>query len=219
MKALWKRFQVGAIVVSACMLVLGIIMLVWPEISAITVCMILGALCVVAGVYKLVRYFRIGFAGVSAGAMLALASALWLRDKQIDCGKIAGVLLWYGLYGLRDSVTRRLLGGVWDGLTQQDLQMYEEAYLSNDADRESPYYCLFNNDLTREVPPCFIAGAEFDPLLDDSRLLYQTLAAHQQPCEFKLYPGTLHAFLHYSRMMKTADEALRDGAQFFTAQL
>ena len=58
------------------------------------------------------------------------------------------------LYGLRDSVTRRLLGGVWDGLTQQDLQMYEEAYLSNDADRESPYYCLFNNDLTREVPPC-----------------------------------------------------------------
>ena len=162
---------------------------------------------------------RICFAGDSAGAMLALASALWLRDKQIDCGKIAGVLLWYGLYGLRDSVTRRLLGGVWDGLTQQDLQMYEEAYLSNDADRESPYYCLFNNDLTREVPPCFIAGAEFDPLLDDSRLLYQTLAAHQQPCEFKLYPGTLHAFLHYSRMMKTADEALRDGAQFFTAQL
>lgn len=55
---------------------------------------------------------RIGFAGDSAGAMLALASALWLRDKQIDCGKIAGVLLWYGLYGLRDSVTRRLLGGV-----------------------------------------------------------------------------------------------------------
>lgn len=102
---------------------------------------------------------RIGFAGDSAGAMLALASTLWLRDKQIDCGKVAGVLLWYGLYGLRDSVTRRLLGGVWDGLTQQDLQMYEEAYLSNDADRESPYYCLFNNDLTREVPPCFIAGA------------------------------------------------------------
>ena len=97
--------------------------------------------------------------------------------------------------------------------------MYEEAYLSNDADRESPYYCLFNNDLTREVPPCFIAGAEFDPLLDDSCLLYQTLAAHQQPCEFKLYSGMLHAFLHYSRMLKTADEALRDGAQFFTAQL
>ncbi|WP_186793965.1 alpha/beta hydrolase fold domain-containing protein, partial [Escherichia coli] len=84
-------------------------------------------------------------------------------------------------------------GGVGDGLTRLVLQMYEEAYVINDADLESPYYCLFNNDLTREVPPCFIAWAEFDPLLDGSRLLSQTLAAHQQPCEFKRYPGTLHA--------------------------
>jgi acetyl esterase len=151
--------------------------------------------------------------------MLALASALWLRDKQIACGKVAGVLLWYGLYGLRDSISRRLMGGEWDGLTRDDLQMYEDAYLRSVDDRESPYYCLFNNDLTRDVPPCFIASAEFDPLIDDSRLLFQTLQAHRQPCQYKMYLGTLHAFLHYSRMMKTADDALRDGARFFRAQL
>lgn len=34
-----------------------------------------------------------------------------------------------------------------------------------------------------------------------------------------MYPGTLHAFLHYSRMMKIADDALQDGARFFMAQL
>ena len=151
--------------------------------------------------------------------MLALASALWLRDKQIACGKVAGVLLWYGLYGLQDSLSRRLMGGAWDGLTREDLLMYENAYLRSADDRESPYYCLFNNDLTRDVPPCFIAGAEFDPLIDDSRLLFQTLQAHQQPCQYKMYPGTLHAFLHYSRMMKTADDALREGARYFRAQL
>lgn len=61
--------------------------------------------------------FRIGFVGDFVGVMLAFVSALWLRDKQIDCGKVAGVLLWYGFYGLRDFVIRRLLGGVWDGLT------------------------------------------------------------------------------------------------------
>ncbi|HGY1227650.1 TPA: acetyl esterase [Citrobacter farmeri] len=166
-----------------------------------------------------VNMTRIGFAGDSAGAMLALASALWLRDKPISCGKVAGVLLWYGLYGLQDSVSRRLMGGDWDGLSRQDLEMYENAYLHNTDDRESPYYCLFNNDLTHEMPPCFIAGAEFDPLIDDSRLLFQTLAAHQQPCEYKMYPGTLHAFLHYSRIMKSADDALRDGARFFTQQI
>ncbi|EFA9961755.1 acetyl esterase [Salmonella enterica] len=162
---------------------------------------------------------KIGFAGDSAGAMLALASALWLRDKHIRCGNVIAILLWYGLYGLQDSVSRRLFGGAWDGLTREDLDMYEKAYLRNDEDRESPWYCLFNNDLTRDVPPCFIASAEFDPLIDDSRLLHQTLQAHQQPCEYKMYPGTLHAFLHYSRMMTIADDALQDGARFFMARM
>lgn len=105
MKALWKRFQVGAIVVSACMLVLGIIMLVWPEISAITVCMILGALCVVAGMYKLVRYFRIGFAGVffrfdlGAGILYTLAGLLLLihpQDAMTILPMAAGIYILFG---------------------------------------------------------------------------------------------------------------------------
>ncbi|WP_347253215.1 acetyl esterase [Leminorella grimontii] len=162
---------------------------------------------------------RIGFAGDSAGAMLAMATTLWLRDRDINCGDVMAVLLYYGLFGLRDSVTRRLYGGPWDGLTQQDLQDYENAYLADERDRESPYYCLFNNDLSRNVPPCFIAGAEFDPLIDDSRALYQTLSEHRQPCHYQTYSGTLHAFLHYSRMMKMADQALRDGADYFKQNL
>lgn len=162
---------------------------------------------------------NIGFAGDSAGAMLALASALWLRDHPIHSGKVISTLLWYGLYGLQDSVSRRLMGGSWDGLTREDLATYENAYLRDERDKESPWYCLFNNDLTHDVPPCFIAGAEYDPLIDDSRLLHQTLQAHQQTSRYVMYPGVLHAFLHYSRMMKTADQALRDGAAFFVEQL
>lgn len=88
MKDLWKKFQVGAIAVSVCMLVLGIVMLVWPEISAMTVCVILGILCAAAGVYKLVRYFRLGFAGVffrfdlGAGILYILAGLLLLIHPQ-----------------------------------------------------------------------------------------------------------------------------------------
>jgi acetyl esterase len=158
---------------------------------------------------------RIGFAGDSAGAMLALATPLWLRDRAIHCGQVMGVLLYYGLYGLQDSRSRRLYGGPWDGLTREDLQSYDRAYLRDEQDRESPYYCLFNNDLTRDVPPCFIASAEYDPLIDDSKTLYAVLQAHQHASRYQMYPGTLHAFLHYSRMMETADRALRDGARFF----
>lgn len=72
--------------------------------------------------------------------MLALASALWLRDKHIRCGNVIAILLWYELYGLQDSVSRRLFGGAWDGLTREDLDMYEKAYLRNEDDRESPWY-------------------------------------------------------------------------------
>lgn len=162
---------------------------------------------------------QIGLAGDSAGAMLALASALWMRDKKIQCGEVKGLLLWYGLYGLRDSVSRRLYGGSWDGLTQEDLASYETAYLRDASDCESPYYCLFNNNLRDAVPPCFIVTAEYDPLIDDSVALYQTLKEHSQACSYKMYPGTLHAFLHYSRRMDIADEALRDGAHYFRQQL
>lgn len=162
---------------------------------------------------------QIGFAGDSAGAMLSLATTLWLRDNHIHCGHITALLLWYGLYGLQDSVSRRLYGGDWDGLRQQDLIEYDNAYLTKSGSREAPYYCLFNNDLTQNLPPCFIASAQYDPLLDDSIALYRTLETHNIPYEYKMYSGTLHAFLHYSRMMKTADNAIRDGANFFIKYL
>nr|ELR5229671.1 acetyl esterase [Providencia rettgeri] len=160
-----------------------------------------------------------GFAGDSAGAMLSLATTLWLRDNNIASQEIKANLLWYGLYGLQDSASRRLYGGEWDGLTQKDLESYDNAYLGGSGSREAPYYCLFNNDLTDNIPPCFIASAEFDPLLDDSTALFDTLNANKIPCKYKMYPGTLHAFLHYSRMMDIADEAIRDGAAYFKGQL
>ncbi|HGV3502222.1 acetyl esterase [Providencia rettgeri] len=156
-----------------------------------------------------------GFAGDSAGAMLSLATTLWLRDNNIVNHEIKANLLWYGLYGLQDSVSRRLYGGEWDGLTQKDLEGYDSAYLGESGSREAPYYCLFNNDLTHHIPPCFIASAEFDPLLDDSIALFNTLKNNKISCKYKMYPGTLHAFLHYSRMMNIADEAIRDGAEYF----
>ena len=162
---------------------------------------------------------NIGFAGDSAGAMLSLAVVLWLRDNNIHCGNICAALLWYGLYGLRDSTSRRLYGGEWDGLRQQDLEEYDNAYLTALGNRNAPYYCLFNNDLTYDIPHCFIAGAQYDPLIDDSITLFKTLEAHHLPCEYKMYSGTLHAFLHYSRMMKVADDAIRDGANYFVKQL
>ena len=131
MKELWKRFQVGAVVVSACMLILGIVMLVWPDISAMTVCVILGILCAAAGVYKLVRYFRLGFAGVffrfdlGAGILYILAGLLLLlhpQDAVTILPMAAGIYILFGSvfdiqiavemhrFGLRNWVASLVLG-------------------------------------------------------------------------------------------------------------
>ncbi len=73
--------------------------------------------------------------------MLSLASILWLRDNTIESANIKSVLLWYGLYGLQDSISRRLYGGEWDGLQKEDLENYDNAYLGENGDREAPL-CL-----------------------------------------------------------------------------
>lgn len=64
MTELWKKFRTWAIVVNSCILVLGLVMVIWPGISALAVCYILGALCLVAGAYELARYFNLGLAGI-----------------------------------------------------------------------------------------------------------------------------------------------------------
>lgn len=83
MKEVWKQFRMGAIVVNCCMLALGVLMVIWPGISALTVCIVLGILCIAMGVYELVRYFKLGVAGIFFRYDLSLGI----------CGILAGVLL------------------------------------------------------------------------------------------------------------------------------
>lgn len=83
MRELWKRFRQGSIAVSCCMIVLGLVMLIWPEISALAVCYILGAVCVLAGAYRLARDFKLGFAGFFFRFDMTLGL----------CGILAGILL------------------------------------------------------------------------------------------------------------------------------
>ena len=162
---------------------------------------------------------KLGFAGDSGGANLSMGAYLWLRDHSEDSSYVKGLLLYYGGYSLSDSKTMRLYGGPWGGLTEEDLDFYMDMYFARPEDRQSPYYNFYNNDLTRRMPACFIASCEFDPLRDDSETLYAILSEKGIPCLYKMYPGTIHAFLHYSRMMKAAEEAIVEGGLYFKGLL
>lgn len=159
---------------------------------------------------------RIALGGDSAGAHLTLATTLGLRARG---GALpAALLLYYGSYGLRDSGSRRLYGGAWDGLGEAELAFYRQCYLRGPEDARDPRYDLLAAELAG-TPPCFIAPCALDPLLDDSRALAALLEGQGTPVELRVYDGVLHGFLHLSRMLDTALTAIQDGARFLRARL
>ncbi|WP_371298212.1 alpha/beta hydrolase fold domain-containing protein [Paraeggerthella sp.] len=80
----------------------------------------------------------------------------------------------------------RLLGGSWDGLTEADWKFYMQMYANDPAElEESPYANLFLNDMTRDMPACYIAAAEYDPLRDDSTTLATICEEYGVPYRFR----------------------------------
>lgn len=163
---------------------------------------------------------RLAFAGDSGGAHLGLAATFYLREEKQDNSFITCLLLFYGWFGLADSSTMRLYGGPWDGLTEEDWHFYLSQYANDPNElRESPYANCFKNDMSHDMPACYIAAAEYDPLLDDSITLAAMLEVCGVPFEYELFKGTIHAFLHYTRMLDEANEALEHSADFYRKQL
>lgn len=52
-----KRAKQAYIIVSAVMMILGVVLIVYPEISALTLCYIIGSLMAIFGIARLVGYF------------------------------------------------------------------------------------------------------------------------------------------------------------------
>ena len=158
---------------------------------------------------------RIGIAGDSAGAQLSLGTALVLRDRDEDTSWLCALLLFYGQFGLTDSASRRLFGGEWDGMSQEDLAYYNETYLGDPALVNDPRFDCLRADLSQRIPPCYIAAADLDPLLDDSIVLADILAHHGIPVRLDVFEGVLHAFLHFSSALDEAVDALEHSSTFF----
>lgn len=159
---------------------------------------------------------QISFCGDSAGAALSLGLFLKLRDENIldERLNIKSLLLAYGTYGLRDSMTRRLYGNELDGLTEEELDKYFKLYLNDQEEAKNPYIDLLSADLKNKIPPTYIVGAELDPLLDDSRALYTILKSNGINCEIEIANGVLHAFWQHSLMVDKAEKSIKMAVEF-----
>lgn len=157
----------------------------------------------------------ISLAGDSAGASVSFSAMLYLRDEYHE-GKdyLTSLLLYYGAYGLRDGISARLWGNDVDEIVIDGAPAYDPSFI-NAEDQTSPYYNpTMYADLTYDIPPCFIACGECDPLLDNSLLLNEMLSDKGFTCELRTYPGIMHAYLHYSRMLDMAYDSMQQGADF-----
>jgi acetyl esterase len=159
---------------------------------------------------------RLSLAGDSAGAHLAMATALSLAGHGSTAPQIplASLLLFYGLYGLTDSPARRTLGGPWDGMSRDDLIYYWDLYLASPEDARNPLVDQLSADLT-SLPPTFLAVSTLDPAKDDSMALAALLERQGIPVTLTLFDGVLHGFLHYTKALDEANAAFDAAAEFY----
>jgi acetyl esterase len=163
---------------------------------------------------------RLAIGGDSAGANLALAALLALRDR--GAGPLRAGLLIYGAYGAYRAGTETPSQAAYgDGryiLSSDDMRWFWSHYVKAESDDADPLAAPLLADL-RGLPPLLVTACEFDPLLDDSKRLVARLEEAGTPYRFAFWPGVTHACIHMTRMLDVAQSHIEDAASWVGGQL
>lgn len=150
--------------------------------------------------------------GCSAGANLGLAVALRRRDRGARLPE--RMVLFYGVYDCDlDTASYHRFGGSEYGLGRDRMAEHWAQYVPDPARRTDPLASPLHADLAG-LPPAFLAAAGADPLYDETIAMAARLSAAGVPAALKEYPGVCHGFVHLSRMVGLARQAIADAAAF-----
>ena len=159
---------------------------------------------------------RLAVGGDSAGANLALAAAVAMRDAGETALRFQ--LLIYGCFSTDcDSPSWRHFGQ-GAGLSQSQMRWIWDTYLARPEQREDWRAAPMLADLAGVAPAHLIVGS-LDPLLDDSNNLHAKLKAAGVPCQLTVYQGINHGFIRYGRLIGSARRAVADCAAALKAAL
>ncbi|HET6629984.1 MAG TPA: alpha/beta hydrolase [Woeseiaceae bacterium] len=148
---------------------------------------------------------RLAMGGDSAGANLALAAALdlrdsgetWLRYLLLICGAYARDL---------DTASYRSFGDGRYGFGAAAMETAWSLY-AGAAPRGDPRVEPLRAELGGLPPVCLVAGG-LDPLRDDSRALARRLIDASGSVEYREYPGVVHGFASMTRDLAVARRAM-----------
>ena len=129
---------------------------------------------------------RLMIGGASAGANLAMATLLRLRDG-VHVRPFIGAVLQFGAYDLSgQSPSGRLYADEW----------FIKAYAGHVPDRTNPDLSPLYGDL-RDLPPTLLVVGALDILLEDSLAMAARLSAAGNDVEVRVYPESPHAFTSF----------------------
>ncbi|MDG2286102.1 MAG: alpha/beta hydrolase fold domain-containing protein [Alphaproteobacteria bacterium] len=152
----------------------------------------------------------IAVGGDSAGANLAMATALKMRDAGDS--PIKTVLSFYGAFeAASETESCREFGDGRFGLSLEGMRWYWRAYAGASRDLTDPYLSCARADL-KGLPPTHLFAAELDVLRDDTVEMERLLRAAGVSGEYGIYDGVVHAFINMTRLLDKAHLVLDDAA-------
>lgn len=153
---------------------------------------------------------RFAVGGDSAGANLALALTVALRERRL-AGPTFGLLL-YGMFSADlETTSHRQFGGGGFGLTTERVDWFWDQYLADRAQRDHPLAAPLAADL-RHLPPQLIIAAGLDCLRDDSIALARRLERADVTHHLSVYQGVPHSFMQMSAVLDSAQAAIDEAA-------
>jgi len=158
-----------------------------------------AALWLAANAEKRFGTARVAISGFSAGATLAIATLLRLRDRGVHA--FAGAVVQCGTYDLSARTPAgRLIAG----------EYFLSAYAGEASDRTEPDISPIYAELKNLPPILMVIGAE-DILLQDNLAMAVRLIAAGVELDLHVYPASPHAFTAHSTSMARAALETIDG--------
>lgn len=155
---------------------------------------------------------RIVLGGDSAGANLALGSALMLRQVAPELA-LRGLLLGYGVYDANFESPSYVEFAEGYGLTRERMRFYWDCYAPQAADRVNPFVAPLRADL-RGLPPVHMTLTELDVLASENLAMAARLREAGVTVSEEFCPGTVHGFLRSAGHVSVADRAFASSGRW-----
>ncbi len=155
---------------------------------------------------------RLALGGDSAGANLAVATALRLRERG-ELTRVRALLLNYGAWAPALSDTaRQTLGTAEDMLSGAEMDEFWEAYLGAEAARVAGPFSAPLLAPLHDLPPSLLLWGDRDVLAEQNAEMVQALVAAGVTVQTRIHAGAPHSFIEAMAVSDQARDAVAHGA-------